>query len=292
MSSEMPLNGVLVVDKPSGPTSSEVVQQVKRILRSKAGHTGTLDPTASGVLPVVLGQATRLSRFFLSSDKLYLAAVRLGIVTDTYDSEGTILQEGPVPPIESSRLEALLQEFEGTIEQVVPAFSAVKVKGERLYSRARKGLDLERPTRSVTVYGIELIEQGESLLHLRIHCSGGTYIRSLAHDIGRSLGCGAYLESLRRERSGEFSLERAVPLQDVQHRWRESFYPMEEVLTSVAVVELEEPAAQRILHGNSVPCGSLSEGETYRVFRQGRLLAFARCEYSHLQPFIVFQESS
>ena len=171
-------DGVLVIDKPVGPTSHRIVQTVRRQLQSKVGHTGTLDPLASGVLPLVLGRATRLARFFQSHDKEYVAEVQLGRTTDTYDREGTVLQERPVPPLTREEVRGLLDRFQGTLKQLPPMYSAIKVGGRKLYELARKNEEQPRPLRTVSIYRIDLLDNQPDIWKLRVHCSSGTYIRS------------------------------------------------------------------------------------------------------------------
>jgi tRNA pseudouridine55 synthase len=202
-----------VVDKPSGPTSFDVVHKVRSLLRvSKVGHTGTLDPTATGVLPLCLGEATRLAGYITEGDKGYEARVFLGKTTDTQDAAGKVLLERPVVDLTPSRLEATMARFRGTIQQVPPMYSAVKVDGKRLYELARAGQEVEREARSVTIHKFELLQFGVPEFTFRVECSKGTYVRTLAADLGEALGCGAHLSALRRTKSGPFSLANAVPL--------------------------------------------------------------------------------
>ncbi|MTI15087.1 tRNA pseudouridine(55) synthase TruB [Sansalvadorimonas verongulae] len=199
-----PVNGIVVVDKPIGESSNAVLQQVKRLYgAAKAGHTGSLDPLATGVLPVCLGEATKLSQYLLDSDKSYRTTAKLGIRTNTGDAEGEVVSERPVAVTESD-LEPVLARFRGPIEQVPSMFSALKHNGKPLYEYARQGIEIERPARKVNIYRLSLIEFRGDELVLEVDCSKGTYIRSLVEDIGEMLGCGAHVAELRRLKAGPY----------------------------------------------------------------------------------------
>lgn len=207
------LEGILNIDKPAGMTSHDVVGRVRRAAgMRRVGHSGTLDPAATGVLVVCLGRATRLVEYLVGRPKTYLGVVRLGQTTDSYDADGKILTEKPVPEQTADLIEPLLDRFRGDILQVPPMVSAIKKDGKKLYELAREGKTVERPPRPVTIYQLDLLKVDLPLVTLRIQCSAGTYIRSIAHDMGELLGCGGHLSSLRRERVGEFGLDTAVPL--------------------------------------------------------------------------------
>lgn len=211
------MHGVLVIDKPQGPTSFEVVRRVKSALGlQRAGHTGTLDPMATGVLPICLGEGTKLAGFLTEGDKAYDAVVRLGMVTDTQDVTGRVLSTAPVPPLSAERLEAALQPFRGTFLQTPPMFSAVKVGGKRLYERARAGETVERTPREVTVHALVLRDFSATECTLSVRCSKGFFVRALADELGRALGSGGALKSLRRTASGPFGLDRAIPLAQLE----------------------------------------------------------------------------
>ena len=214
------MDGVLVIDKPEGPTSHDIVAQVRRVLRVKrVGHTGTLDPMATGVLPLVIGRATRLTQFLLKDSKTYSATIRLGFSTDTYDALGTPVGSNGNPSLDLSRelgdqvIESALNKFRGTFDQCPPPFSAKKIGGIRAYTIARRGGPVVTVPVQVTVDHLRLLKAENSRLQVEITCSSGFYVRSLAHDIGQMLGCGAHLQALRRTRSGEFDLTHAIPLE-------------------------------------------------------------------------------
>jgi len=204
-------SGMLVVDKPAGMTSHDVVQRVRRQLRCRAGHTGTLDPRATGVLLICLGKATRLARFLQQTDKVYECVIRLGWATDTYDADGEALADPvAVPELELERVEAVLAEFVGEIEQVPPAYSAKKIRGEPAYKRARRGEVVVHEPVSVTIFGISDVQVDGDEIRGVVHCGSGTYVRTLAKDVGDRLGIPAHLAELRRVRVGGFGLESAV----------------------------------------------------------------------------------
>ena len=204
-------DGVVVLDKPQGPTSMRLVEQVRALVQHrKAGHAGTLDPAASGVLPICLGAATRLSPYLMDGDKEYVAGVRLGVETTTFDLEGEVVARREVPALQIGEVERHLEAFTGLIVQRPPAFSALRSQGERLYERARRGEVVEVPPRTVEVRAIEVLRFAPPFLELRVTCGKGTYLRSLASDLGRALGCGACLEALRRTLVGRLELRHAV----------------------------------------------------------------------------------
>ena len=257
------MDGVLVVDKPAGPTSHDVVARVRRLLGEKRiGHTGTLDPFATGVLPLVVGKATRLANLLTTTEKEYEAVVRLGGVSDTYDATGTIVQTVSGPTVEIGAVEAVLAAFRGTFEQMPPPYSAKKVGGVRAYTLARQ----QKPTRlsavPVTVHALDLLGFDGDTIRFRLRSSPGFYVRSLAHDIGARLGCGGYLESLRRTRAGRFTLAEAVPLVDLERspeRARASIVPLDALVPELPAVRVTEAGATRTAHGNFLRLSDFAE---------------------------------
>ena len=206
------INGIIIVDKPKGFTSHDVVNVIRKIYGTrKVGHTGTLDPDATGVLPVCIGKATKVCDMLTFSDKEYVARVRLGVVTDTQDMSGEILEENPVCTDEKKLLDTV-REFTGEIEQIPPMYSALKVGGQKLCDLARKGIEVERKPRRINIYEAEVTDFDGTEFTLRVYCSKGTYIRTLCHDIGQKLGCGAAMKELRRTKSSVFSLENSYTL--------------------------------------------------------------------------------
>jgi tRNA pseudouridine55 synthase len=292
MTNHESLCGALIVDKPSGPTSHDIVARARVLLKTKVGHTGTLDPLASGVLPLLLGRTTRLTRFFQSSDKEYLAEIQLGQTTNTLDAEGEVIQESSVPEISPQQAKEVLEEFTGEIQQQPPMFSAVKVGGKKLYQLARQKLEIDRPWRTVSVYRIDLLEQTREIWSLRVHCSSGTYIRSLAHEIGKTLSCGAYLRKLRRIRCGCFHLSGALPLEGIESQWREALLPMEKLLPELPRIDLDEQQAKRVRHGNEIPGSSKVQEEFCRLFHHQKLVAIGQSgPANQLRPVIVLRSA-
>ena len=279
------MNGVLVIDKPQGPTSFEVVRRVRSALGLKrAGHTGTLDPMATGVLAVCLGEATKLAGLLTEGEKAYDAVVRLGVVTDTQDVTGTVLETRPVPPLSAELLEAALERFRGTFSQLPPMYSAVKVKGKRLYQRARAGESVERTPRQVTVYSLVLRDFSASECTLSVRCSKGFFVRTLAEDLGRTLGCGGALKSLRRTASGPFGLDRALPLSQVEAlgvagpegraELGARIVSMADALPDLPVVRVSERDVPHVVHGVPLVLGSSApEGRVRVLAPDGTLLA-------------------
>jgi tRNA pseudouridine55 synthase len=270
------MNGALVVDKPAGPTSHDVVARVRRAIGiPRIGHTGTLDPLATGVLALVVGRATRLAQFLTNDEKEYIAAVRLGSSTATYDAEERVIHDDdgcPVglrpaydsPSIEQAKIVAALREFTGTYWQVPPPFSAKKIGGTPAYVMARLRKDVEIKPAQVSVRELEVLSYGTGLVTLRLVCSSGFYVRSLAHDLGQHLGCGGHLETLRRIRAGEFAVERASPLADIEREGPDALarlLPMTDLLSRLPHVVVNARGARRAAHGNTLAVEDLWDAE-------------------------------
>lgn len=248
------MNGVLVIDKPQGPTSFDVVKRVRWLLKvQKAGHTGTLDPMATGVLPICLGDATRIAGYITEGDKSYDAVVKLGAETDTLDAEGTVVSEQPVPPLDREKLEAAFARFRGTFRQTPPMYSAVKVGGKRLYELARAGEEIERAAREVTVFELALRDFSADELCLSVKASKGFFVRSLAQELGKALGTLAHLKALRRTQSGPFSLAQALPLDALESMPRAEveakLVSQNDALSNVPAVQVSAKEAERVRHG-------------------------------------------
>jgi tRNA pseudouridine55 synthase len=289
------VSGVLVVDKPVGLTSHDVVQIVRRGTGiRRAGHTGTLDPRASGVLVILIGPAVRLSEFVSASDKRYQATIRLGSATDTYDSEGTVTSSGgSIENIDEEQFEEILQQFVGEIDQVPPPYSAVKVKGKKAYEMARKGQPVDLKARKINVYSLELLEWAPPEAVVDVYCSSGTYVRSLANDLGETLGCGAYLVGLRRTKSGRFSLRDAVSLRRLREafdagNWYQFLIPAAEALSEWPIVELDSEKVEKVRHGHRIPAEMEIEGWARGVTEQGDLVALLEASEGEWQPRKVF----
>ena len=290
------VSGVLVVDKPTGMTSHDVVQVVRRGTGiRRAGHTGTLDPRASGVLVILIGPAVRLSEFVSASDKRYQATIRVGSSTDTYDSEGTITNHTSDIDVSEEQFNEILQQFTGEIEQVPPPYSAVKVKGRKAYEMARRGEEVELKPRIINVYSLEVLEWDPPESVIDVYCSSGTYVRSLANDIGKALGTGAYLVGLRRTKSGRFTLRDAVPLRILREafeagEWYNYLIPAAEALADWPMVELDADQMEFVRHGHRIPAEAGQTGWARGVSEQGDLVALMEVDEDTLewQPRKVF----
>ena len=254
------MHGVLVIDKAAGPTSHDVVAAVRKLLREKkVGHTGTLDPAATGVLPLVVGKATKVARYLTGSDKTYRATVRLGINTDTLDSEGTVLRERPVEATEA-QVREVITSFVGPIEQLPPMYSAKKIDGKRLYELARKGVEIEREPKAVTVHGITIETVALPDITIEVHCSAGTYLRVLAEDIGEKLGCGGYLFELRRTAAGPFNIDEAITLDEVADNpegARDRILPIAQALSGLPRINVPVSIGQMIASGHQLNVADL-----------------------------------
>jgi len=274
------ISGVLVVDKPVGMTSHDVVQAIRNGtgLR-RAGHTGTLDPRASGVLVILVGPAVRLSEFVSASDKRYQAIIRLGSTTDTFDADGKFTHSDQPINVTEEQFEAVLKTFIGEIEQTPPPYSAVKVQGRKAYEMARQGEEVELEPRKITVHHLEVLEWAPPEIVIDVHCSSGTYVRSLANDLGQQLGCGAYLVGLRRTKSGRFSLRDATPLRKLQEaftagNWYQYLIPAAEALGEWPAVELSPDEVEDVRHGHRVKAAEDAKpGMVRGVSTQGELVA-------------------
>ncbi len=254
------VNGILLLDKPVGLTSNAVLQKIKRLFNArKAGHTGSLDPLASGLLPICLGEATKISAYLLNADKKYQAICQLGITTTTADSEGEIVKSTEVPALDSKLIKKVLKKFTGEIDQMPPMYSALKKNGQPLYKLARQGIEVERSTRRIKIYSLDLIKIEKNKLYLDVHCSKGTYIRTLSEDIGRELGCGAHLSGLRRTATGPFVINQAIANDTLESMVSESMdrldaqlLPMDRALEHIPAVNLTENSAYYIKQGQAV----------------------------------------
>jgi tRNA pseudouridine55 synthase len=290
------VSGVLVVDKPIGLTSHDVVQIIRRGTGiRRAGHTGTLDPRASGVLVVLVGPAVRLSEYVSASDKRYQATIRLGSSTDTYDAEGTITATRPVEDISEDKFFDILQTFVGEIEQVPPPYSAVKVKGRKAYEMARQGEEVDLEPRIIQVYSLDILEWAPPEVVIDVYCSSGTYVRSLANDLGKALGTGAHLIGLRRTKSGRFTLRDAVPLRRLKESfdagdWYKYLIPAADALGDWPMVELDADQVELIRHGHRVPADPESSEWARGISQQGDLVALLQYdeETGEWQPRKVF----
>jgi len=264
------VDGVLLLDKPAGMTSNDALQQVRRLYRAaKGGHTGTLDPFATGLLPLCFGEATKFAGELLGSEKRYLATICLGIATDSGDATGRPLYRAPVT-VGRAEVEAVLGEFRGEIEQVPPMHSALKRNGKPLYAYARAGIELERESRRVFIRELELRHWQDGQFELEIACSKGTYVRTLAADLGERLGCGAHLAALRRLAIGAFDINQAVTLDDLQAMSESErtarLWPVDALLAELPIASMGMADTRRILHGQGIAWVATS-GQRYRLYR-------------------------
>ena len=285
------MNGIVIIDKPQGWTSQDVTARLRRVFNTRRiGHGGTLDPMATGVLPVFVGRATRGVEFFEHAEKTYETVLQLGITTDTEDTTGTVLEEKEVN-ITSEKVDAVLETFRGEILQVPPMYSALKVNGQKLCDLARKGREVERKPRPITIHELTLLETGETTLRLRVRCSKGTYIRTLCKDIGEALGCGGCMAQLRRVTAGEYTIEESVPLlqlleEQEPEKWLRN---VDTMFRNYEAVTLTANQEKRCRNGNSFTV-SMADG-TYRAYsKDGEFLMLAKVEDSVMSTIKSFWE--
>ena len=273
------MNGIVIVDKPQNWTSQDVTARLRRVFNTRRiGHGGTLDPMATGVLPVFVGRATRGVEFFEHAEKTYETVLRLGLATDTEDVTGTTLTESSVS-VTDEQIAAVLDTFRGEILQVPPMYSALKVGGQKLCDLARKGKTVERQPRPITIHELTLLDRGENTLRLRVRCSKGTYIRTLCKDIGEALGCGGCMQSLRRVTAGEYTIEEAVPLQELLDTAEPEKYlrGVDTMFRNYPAVNLTANQEKRCRNGNTFSV-KLPDGQ-YRAYSQsGEFLMLAQVE--------------
>ncbi len=293
-------DGVLIVDKPAGPSSFEVVRRVRRLLgEASAGHTGTLDPMATGVLAVCVGEALKLQHWLAEGDKAYQAAVALGAATETEDAQGKVIERGDPSGLDAARVAAALPRFTGEIEQTPPMYSAVRVGGRRLHQAARRGEVVERAPRKVRVHTLELLafepaREGLARARLLVRCGKGTYVRTLAADLGRALGVPAHLEALRRVEAGPFGIARAIPLAEAEalaasggpEALRARLVPPAEALGFLPAARLDQAAVRDLGHGRAVALAA-PEGMVRALDAEGRLAAVCRSDGRVLRPLRV-----
>jgi tRNA pseudouridine55 synthase len=292
------LNGVIVVDKPEGWTSHDVVNKARRIAGTKkVGHLGTLDPIATGVLPLVIGRATRLAQFYTRSDKIYEGVVRFGWSTNTYDRAGEVTSEKRQIVIDPVELERLLEAFRGELQQVPPPVSAKKIAGRRAYELARQAVAVELEPVTVQVYDLTVLEINGPDARLRAHCSGGTYLRSIAHDVGQAMGCGAHLQQLRRTASGEFTIDQARTLAQLEklaaeERLIDALVPSADLLPAVPAVYVDELVVAQIRNGRNFPSSPFRSQPASRlvkaITKAGELVAIGEAVLPNLyHPIVV-----
>ena len=279
------MDGILNINKATGMTSHDVVASIRRLLKQKrVGHAGTLDPAASGVLPICVGQGTRVAEYLSDSGKTYRAEIVFGVETDTYDSEGVVVRTGSVAGLTLAQIEQALERFTGQQMQLPPRYSAIKLQGKPAYKLARIGEDISLSPRPITIYRLEVIDWLPPRLTLSIECSKGTYIRSLAHDAGELLSCGAHLAALVRTRSGPFSLSESITLEQLadvfatgdDQKVARFLYPLDIALQSYPALRLDDASIEQVRHGNAFKYDEHIRANLARVYdRAGHFLAIA-----------------
>ena len=288
-------SGIVIIDKPSGWTSMDICAKIRGILKEKrVGHGGTLDPMATGVLPVFVGQATRAVEFAENGEKEYIAGLRLGLVTNTQDTSGETLETHPVT-VDRAALEAVLPRFTGPIAQIPPMYSAIKINGQKLYELARKGKEVARTPRRITILELELLGGEDSDYTIRVRCSKGTYVRTLCHDIGQALGCGACMSSLRRTKAGMFTLGQAITIEQLLEFTKENdpqalLMPVDALFAEYPPLIVELGQAEKLRNGAQIKDWHFAPG-TYRVYSiTGEFLLLGKVENTVLTTIKSFFE--
>ncbi len=291
------MNGVINICKSKGMTSHDVVAAVRKILKTrKVGHTGTLDPDATGVLPICVGRATKTADMLTAADKQYIAEVTLGSRTDTMDSSGTVLETADID-VNKERILETIKLFEGDIEQIPPMYSAIKVGGKKLYEFAREGIEVEVKPRKIRIDNISLLEyfEDKGKFTIKVDCSKGTYIRSLCDDIGRKLGCFAHMSALERTKSGRFSIDDTYTLDEVRRLAEDGdfsfFTPIDAVFEEYPKIYISSEDTKRVLVGGRIKIKNTVESETYRVYDDaGKFLTISVCENGVLKILKTFYQ--
>ena len=271
------VHGIILLDKRLGVSSNKALQEVRRLFNAnKAGHTGSLDPLATGLLPLCFGEATKVSALMLDDDKRYQVTMKLGVMTDTADVEGQVIETKPVPELSIEQIQCCLAKFMGLQAQVPPMYSALKLNGKKLYELAREGITVERAPRQITIYELHLLEATFDTLTLDVACSKGTYIRSLAEDIGHDLGCGATVIALRRSQAGQFLLENAKTIEQLSaltnDELQANLIACDKPLEKLPAVHLSEQQAKAISYGQDIDIESQKSESDYRLYAEGLFL--------------------
>ena len=286
--------GIIIIDKPAGWTSQDVAAKLRGVFHERRiGHGGTLDPMATGVLPIFVGRATRGVEFFESAEKEYVAGLKLGVETNTQDTTGEVLVEQPVS-VSREQLEAVLRTFLGPQEQIPPMYSAVKIGGKKLYELARQGKTVERKARKIEILELELLDGAAADWQIRVRCSKGTYVRTLCHDIGQALGCGGCMSSLRRTMAGCYGLGQAVTMEEIisMEAPESRLLPVDSMFADSPAYTVHENQLKAVYNGAAVKAGALADG-TYRVYGpDGTFLLLGRAEKGQLKTIKSFFEVS
>jgi len=281
------IDGILLLDKPLGRSSNSALQKVRYLFNAKkAGHTGSLDPLATGVLPICFGQASKVSAYLLDSDKRYTCTAQLGTTTTTGDKEGDILQTRELKPFTAEQVETVLEDFRGAIQQIPPMYSALKHNGQPLYKLARQGIEIERKARDVTIHELTLSKQTEDSITLDVHCSKGTYIRTLAQDIGEALGFGAHLSMLRRTNVSPFDCSKLYSIEEIEelaenNKLEATLLPIDSALIHLPEIILTEEEGNRVKNGLKVSRGNIPESDMIKMYLEDReFIGIGRCSYN------------
>ena len=289
------MDGIIIINKPKGCTSHDIVYKVKKLLNEKVGHTGTLDPMAEGVLPLLIGKGTLCSKYLINHDKKYQVTLKLGIKTDTADSEGKIIEEQEVKEeiLEKDNAKKILSFFLGKQEQIPPIYSAIKVNGKKLYEYARKGQQVEIPTRNIEIYSIELIKinKKEKTIEFIVKCSKGTYIRSLCEDIAKKLGTIGYMKELKRLEVGIFKIEDSITIEELKEKIEKNekyIISIEEFFSKKKRIDLDEKMLKKFLNGVKLDYKNLDD--IYRIYSQNKFIGIGKVENQSLKRDIILLE--
>jgi len=281
------IDGILLLDKPLGRSSNSALQKVRYLFNAKkAGHTGSLDPLATGVLPICFGQANKVSAYLLDSDKRYTCTAQLGVTTTTGDKEGDVLQTRQLDVFTEEQVENALAQFRGNIQQIPPMFSALKHNGQPLYKLARQGIEIKRKARDVTIHELTLLEKTEDTITLDVHCSKGTYIRTLAQDIGEALGFGAHLSMLRRTNVSPFDCSKLYTIEDIEklaeaNELESTLLPIDSALIHLPNITLTKEEASRVKNGLKVSRSDIPESDMIKIYLEcGEFIGIGRCSYN------------
>ncbi|MBQ9297776.1 MAG: tRNA pseudouridine(55) synthase TruB [Clostridia bacterium] len=287
------MTGILVVNKPKGYTSHDVVAKVRRSLNmQKVGHTGTLDPLATGVLPILLGNGTKLSQYIINHDKEYIATIKLGVKTDTGDIEGNIIEEKVVNKYSDKQIKEVLDTFKGKQKQIPPMYSAIKVKGKKLYEYARKGENIEIEPRDIEIYSIELIDSTTNIIKIKVNCSKGTYIRVLCEDIAEKLGTIGTMQNLERTKVGDFCLEDAIQIEDIENLElvKQKLITPEKIFKDLKEIELSNKELQQFLNG--VKLENKNIDGLYKIYCENKFIGIGKIFENKLKREYVVGGSS
>lgn len=279
------MDGIIIINKPKGCTSHDIVYKVKKACGEKVGHTGTLDPNATGVLPILIGTGTKLSKYLIDHDKKYLATIKLGIKTSTGDNEGEITEKKAVPILNEQTIQKALEKFIGKQTQTPPIYSAIKVKGKKLYEYARKGEQIQIPSREITIYSISLIKINTDELQIEVECSKGTYIRTLCEDISNELGTVGYMKELQRTKVGQFTIEQAIDSNLTKQDIENNIISLEMFLKNFESIQLNNKELTQFLNGVKIT-KNVKNG-IYKMYNNGNFLGTGIIEQEKLKRDII-----